>query len=52
VLPILRLSFIFMLFVPAAASASMPLRGTSSKPVGHYEFCQSYADRCGPNEDV
>lgn len=47
-----RLAFIILLFMPAAASAGMPLQGKTSKPVGHYEFCQGYADRCGPNEDV
>ena len=34
----------------AAASPSwMPTTGTTSQPVGHYEFCQQYPTACQPN---
>lgn len=48
VLAILALQFGFV----AAASANMPTAGRTSQPVGHYEFCKRYADRCGPNAVV
>ncbi len=35
-----------------AAEAGMKLRGPTSQPVGHYEFCKSYPDTCGPNASV
>ncbi|MAU95465.1 transglutaminase-like cysteine peptidase [Jiella pelagia] len=34
----------------AAANPSwMPTTGTTSQPVGHYEFCQQYPTECQPN---
>lgn len=35
--------------VPSAASAAMVVNGATSQPIGHYEFCKTYADQCAPN---
>lgn len=35
-----------------AAEAGMKLRGPTSQPIGHFEFCKSYPDTCGPNPSV
>lgn len=51
-LSLLRLSLLSLLLMPVSASAGMPLQGKTSQPIGHYEFCKSYADRCGPNQDA
>ncbi|MCQ8782704.1 transglutaminase-like cysteine peptidase [Mangrovibrevibacter kandeliae] len=43
------------LAVPTAAAAKslqMPVRGATSQPVGHYEFCEHYASECGVNREV
>ncbi|WP_279483047.1 transglutaminase-like cysteine peptidase [Aureimonas sp. SK2] len=37
------------LFSASAAEAGMRLRGPTSQPIGHFEFCKSYPDTCGPN---
>lgn len=34
--------------LPASAQTFMPLGGLSSQPIGHYDFCQRYAEECGP----
>jgi len=44
---------IFGLIAPlAGAEAAMTTRGPTSQPVGHFEFCQTYPDECGPNANV
>lgn len=35
-----------------SADAGMTLRGPTSQPIGHFEFCKSYPDTCGPNASV
>jgi predicted transglutaminase-like cysteine proteinase len=38
---------------PAAANgAAMLTTGTTSQPVGHYEFCKTYGDTCQRNDGV
>ena len=32
-----------------AYSANMTTLGRTNPPIGHYEFCQKYADQCGAN---
>ncbi|GGD18832.1 transglutaminase-like cysteine peptidase [Aureimonas glaciei] len=33
-----------------ARNLAMPVMGGTSQPVGHYDFCQRYADQCGKNK--
>ncbi|WP_294645627.1 transglutaminase-like cysteine peptidase [uncultured Aureimonas sp.] len=34
------------------ADAAMTLRGPTSQPIGHFEFCKSYPETCGPNAEI
>ncbi len=39
--------------MPASQSGpSMVVGGTTSQPIGHYDFCQRYRSECGPNSDL
>ena len=45
-------AFLFSLVAAQAAlalPANIPLAGATNQPIGHYEFCKSYSDECGPN---
>ena len=42
----------FGLMWTGSADAAMKLRGSTSQPIGHYEFCKSYPDTCGPNQNI
>ncbi|WP_244487544.1 MULTISPECIES: transglutaminase-like cysteine peptidase [unclassified Aureimonas] len=35
-----------------AANRSMPVEGSTSQPIGHYDFCKRYAEECGTNAEV
>ncbi|WP_425484645.1 transglutaminase-like cysteine peptidase [Aureimonas mangrovi] len=39
-------------FSAVAAQAQMPTLGATSQPIGHYEFCKTYADQCTSNDAV
>lgn len=45
-------AFFFSLVAAQAAMAlpaNIPLAGATNQPIGHYEFCKSYSDECGPS---
>lgn len=50
-----RTGFIFGIIATFAAHAAyalpanIPVVGATNPPIGHYEFCKSYRDECGPN---
>lgn len=53
--------FLAFLAICAMATAAMPadqsgpsmvVGGTTSQPIGHYDFCQRYRNECGPNADL
>lgn len=35
-----------------AANRPMPVQGSTSQPIGHYDFCKRYADECKPNGET
>ncbi|MEF2073635.1 transglutaminase-like cysteine peptidase [Consotaella aegiceratis] len=52
-------AFALGVFAVIASSATawaqplrMPIQGATSQPIGHYEFCQQYADECRPSGQV
>jgi predicted transglutaminase-like cysteine proteinase len=38
--------------VASAAEGPMPALGSTSQPVGHYDFCKRYADECSRNAEI
>ena len=38
-----------MIGTAAASQASMTVVGKANPPIGHYEFCKTYADECRPS---
>ncbi|WP_244630957.1 transglutaminase-like cysteine peptidase [Aureimonas sp. ME7] len=48
----LLVGFALALLGAGSAQAQMVLRGATSQPVGHYEFCRSYPETCGPNKQI
>lgn len=36
----------------ASAQAAMTLQGPTSQPIGHYDFCKTYAEQCTRNASV
>lgn len=35
-----------------AANRPMPVQGSTSQPIGHYDFCKRYAEECAANAEV
>lgn len=49
---LLATGFGIALMASQSASAAMPTLGITAQPIGHYEFCRTYADQCTPNDVV